>query len=141
MKQLIDRVSRAAMGNRSIDWLVPYLTRRTHAAGDTLFERGDRADEMSMIVRGKVRLLEVGETMSAGDVLGEIGLFSAAGQRSATAVCEEDSELMTMHRDKLYELYFQNPEKGLYIVQVLIDRLLRSEAASLHRPPDLAHDR
>jgi CRP-like cAMP-binding protein len=75
MKQLIDRVSRAAMGNRSIDWLVPYLTRRTHAAGDTLFERGDRADEMSMIVRGKIRLLEVGETVSAGEVLGEIGLF------------------------------------------------------------------
>jgi CRP/FNR family transcriptional regulator, cyclic AMP receptor protein len=131
MKQLIDRVGRAAMGNQSIEWLVPYMTKRTCAAGATLFKRGDMADDMSLIVRGTIRLVEVGTTVGDGDVLGEIGILSAGGQRTATAVCEADSELMTIHRDKLYELYFQNPEKGLYLVQVLINRLLQSETSLL----------
>ena len=133
MKQLINRVVFAATGNQSIDWLVPYMTKRECSAGDQLFRQGDLADELFTIVHGRIRLVELGVTVSDGDVIGEIGMFSAEGQRTATAVCEEDSELIAIHRDKLYELFFQNPEKGLYIVQVLIGRLLQSEATLMQR--------
>jgi len=48
-----------------------------------------------------------------------VGLFAPDGVRTLTAVCEEDCRLATISRDKVLELYYQNPKFGLFLIRLI----------------------
>ena len=124
MVRLIRRVRQASQGDPSVEWMVPYMTPVAFQAGDVIFRKGDQADKMYYIETGAVRLPEVGVTLGPGEVLGEIGIFSPFKERTASAVCETDATFRALSNEKVLELYFQNPEFGLYLVRMIIRRLL-----------------
>jgi len=125
LKKLISNVTAAATGDFSIDWLLPYMNRRRMPAGEYLFRRGEIADDMFYIVRGQITLPEVEVQRSAGQMIGEIGLFSPQRQRIASARCETDCELLTITGTKVLDLYYQNPDFGIYLVRLITGRLIR----------------
>jgi hypothetical protein len=88
MQTLIKKVREAAKGDCSMDWLIPYMQPRTLNKG-VLFRKGDAAEEMYMLLRGSVRLMNVGVTIHPGTV-SEIGIFAPSRQRMDTAICESD---------------------------------------------------
>jgi hypothetical protein len=47
-------------------------------------------------------------------VLGEVGLFAAGGTRALTALCEGDCRLWTITKEKTLEIYYQNPNFGMF---------------------------
>jgi hypothetical protein len=124
MHALIRKVREASHGDFSMEWLMPFMRRRTLTKGDVLFKRGDRATEMYVTLSGSIRLVELDVTVGAGNVLGEIGVFGPRHERMDTAVAETDVELGAIDNDKLLELYHQNPKFGRYLMTLVIQRLL-----------------
>jgi CRP-like cAMP-binding protein len=52
-------------------------------------------------------------------MFGEVGLFAPNGVRSATAVCEDDCRLYAIGKDRVLELYYQNPRFGFFLIRTV----------------------
>lgn len=124
MKRLIDKVKEASQADCSMDCLVPSMTKKKYSKGDELFAKGSRVDKMYYITKGQVKLIEIDKTAGQGEIIGEIGIFSPFKQRTATAVCEEDSEIYSIDEKKITQLYFQNPSFGYFLIQLIIKRFV-----------------
>jgi hypothetical protein len=72
---------RSASDEDALQALVPYMRTESHAAGEMLFRRGDPADKLYMIQRGRVRFPELGKHVATGSLFGEV----ASSQRPARA--------------------------------------------------------
>jgi hypothetical protein len=125
MRALIRKVHDAAhRDDVSMEWLVPFMQRRSAARGAVLFRRGDPADELFVVLGGSIRLVDVAVTLGPGSVLGEIGIFAPNHQRMDTAICESDVDLAVIANEKVLELYHQNPKLGMYLIRLVVKRLL-----------------
>jgi CRP-like cAMP-binding protein len=114
----------------SIEALLPVMTRRTLAAGETMVRRGESADRMFYLASGEVRVVEIGKTLGAGTLLGEIGVFARDQKRTATLVCITACEVFELTQARAKEIYFQDPAFGYAVLQLVIARLIENAAAS-----------
>jgi hypothetical protein len=105
-------------------WLLPHMQRRSFRAGEVLFRRGDVADRLIYVARGELRIQEIGKPIAAGELIGEIGLFSPDKKRTQTVVCATDGELYEMTDEMIFQLYYQNPKLGFYFMRLVAGRLL-----------------
>lgn len=126
MRRLTRRVALASGGEFTAGALVPFMRRETYQDGDVLFRAGDEGDRMYLIREGRVRLVEVDRVLGPDELFGEIGVISAKNRRTATAVCEGRTVLMTLDQDHVLQLYFQEPEFGFYLMRLVTDRLLHN---------------
>jgi len=134
MKAMITRVRDAAQGDQSMEWLIPFMRRRTWKSGEVLFRKDDAAGELYLMLSGSIRLVDVGVTIGPGTVLGEIGVFAPSGRRMDTAICETEAELGVIDNDRVLQLYYQNPTFGLYLIKLVIQRLLENYTKLRDRP-------
>ena len=123
-RALIQKVREASEDDLSMEWLFPFMRRRTLTKGEILFKKGDRATELYVTLGGSIRLVEIGVTVRAGSVLGEIGVFGPKHERMDTAVCETDAELGAINNDKVLELFHQSAKFGRFLMTLVIQRLL-----------------
>ena len=93
ISRLSKEIARATLDSPVSQWLLPHMLRRSFKAGEVLFRKGDVADKLIYIAAGGLRLEEIGEPVGAGELVGEIGLFSPERRRTQTLVCETDGEL------------------------------------------------
>jgi len=126
MRALVREVRKVAVGDLSLESLLPFMSRRRAEAGEVLFRRGDAAGEMFHILSGTVRLEELGKTVGPGAMLGEISMFTPRRERTATAVCDTDVELLSITADKVMQLYYQNPRFGFHVVRLITGRLIEN---------------
>ena len=124
LRRMIRQAREAADGDLSLDWLLPYMTKRPFRKGEVLFRRGELANEMFYIVDGRIRLEELGLTVGRGELIGEIGMFSPSKERLATAVCESGGALLAISEHKVTQLYFQNRKFGFYMIRLITQRLI-----------------
>lgn len=136
MLRLVKKVKMAASGDLSMAWLKPYMTKRQYFKGDILFAKGDVADEMYYTVGGKFLLTELGIELGEGRIVGEIGLLAPENRRTASLECIESGDMLTIHYEKVRELYFQNPEFGFYFLKLISERLLQNIARLEERLTD-----
>lgn len=122
MNRLIASVREANGGDLNIEWLKPFMHPRALSAGERIFWKGDEADEAFVVVEGRVEIVERGAILSPGDIFGEMALFTHAGTRTATARCLSDVRLLVITYEQFEQLYFQNPEFGLYLVRLIVRR-------------------
>ena len=113
------RAVRDASDDETIRSLVPYMETERHGAGDVLFQKGDPADRLYIIQAGRVRFTEIGKVMSDGQVFGEVGLFAPQNVRTLSARCDSDCRLHTITRQKVLELYYQNPQFGFFLMRLV----------------------
>lgn len=126
MLKLLREVKAASRGDQSMDWLKPFMTKRDIRAGDVLCHKGDDADEMYFVVRGKLRLAEIGVELQPGAIVGELGFLSPDRKRTQTIECAESGSLLTITYDRLEELYYQNPTFGFYFLRLATSRLFEN---------------
>jgi CRP-like cAMP-binding protein len=126
MQRLIRQVRDSANTNQSMDWLKPFMTKRTYKKGDVLFRKNDRAYEMFYVVTGKFLVSEIGVTIPSGQVFGELGLLAPENRRTSSVECVESGGVLTITYDKVQELYFQNPTFGFYFLRLTTERLLQN---------------
>lgn len=125
MMRLTRRTKAAADGKSlSVDWLLPFMHERGIRAGETLFKRGDDAGEIFYICEGKLRLVDYDVTLGPGEVVGEIAMFSPTRTRTRTIVAETDCRLMAIGESEIKQLYYQNPEFGFFLIQLVTRRLV-----------------
>lgn len=127
MRKLIHDVEAAASyGETSIDWLKPFMARRSFHKGDIVFRKGDIADAMYYSVSGRYRLCEIGIEIPVGQVFGDLGLLAPGNVRTQTIECLEDGEVLTAGYQQVKELYFQNPQFGFYFLRLTSERLFEN---------------
>jgi len=132
IRKLTKEIARATIDSPVSQWLLPHMTRQMFKAGKVLFRKGDLADEVIYVASGQLRLEEAGQLIGAGELIGEIGLFSPEKKRTQTVACETDGELYRMSDEMIYRLYYQNPKLGFFFMRLVVERLLkdiRREAA------------
>ena len=127
MVELIKKARAAAGSDLSMDWLRPYMKKRKYRKGDILFRKGDPADEMFLIGKGKYRVLEVDHELAPGHIFGELGLLTPGHHRTQSVECVESGHVLTLPYDEVRALYFENPEFGFYFLQLASGRLMKDK--------------
>lgn len=127
MLRQIRAVQDSTEGRFNIEWLRPFMAEKTLPGGTVLFNRGDVADKAYFIQSGTITLPEIGKTLIAGQLFGEMGLISQGNQRSQTAVAAGPVELLSIDYSDFKELVLQNPEFGFYLMRLIVQRLEASQ--------------
>jgi hypothetical protein len=124
MQRLTSDVKRAqTRGALDFDWLKPYMSPRALSGGETLFEKGEEADSAYVIAEGQVSLPDLGVILGPGSLFGEMGLFSSTGKRMSSARAIGDVRIYRITYQDFEQLYFQNPQFGLYLVRLMVRRM------------------
>src|SRR4051812_28018714 len=131
---LMDEEERHALAER--------MDERSVSKGETIFSHGDAGDSLMVVSSGKVQVyventegvkIILGE-IEAGEIVGEVSLFDP-GARSATAVAVEDTELLILEHDELWNVMQKKPHMALDMLAVMgrrlraTDELLRTQVA------------
>ena len=124
MIQLTRRVAASTADTLQLQiWLRPYMRSRRCKAGTRLFAVGDEANRLYFVASGTVELPEVGRTLQAGQLLGEIAFFAPDRRRSSSAYCVTDCTLLSIDEDTFKQLVYQNPDFGFEVVKLIAGRL------------------
>jgi CRP/FNR family transcriptional regulator, cyclic AMP receptor protein len=124
MVRLTRRVNASVADAQQLEiWLRPYMRARSYRAGQRVFGVGDAADRLYFVVSGTVELPDVGRTLQAGQMFGEIAFFAPDRRRSSSARCVTRCQLMSIDEDTFRQLVYQNPDFGLEVVRLIAGRL------------------
>jgi predicted ATPase len=125
-----------------MDWLRPFMTPRKYRKGEVLFRKGDAAKEMFLTVTGRFLVAEINVEVPPGRIMGELAFIAPKNpRRTFTVECIEDGDVLTVTYETLLELYFQNPEFGLYFLRAIVEQraragLLIEQAEALGEGPE-----
>src|SRR4051812_43741838 len=123
MLQLVRDVKKSVNSDLSLDWLKPFMTERRCAAGEVLFYKDEKAEDLFYIVSGRFKLVESGIEFPVGAIVGELGLLSPSNIRTQSLECIENGVVLSVSYSKVEELYVQNPEFGFYFLRLSSARL------------------
>ncbi len=138
IRKLAIAIKDAEKGQSISELLLPHMRRVTMKAGTPLFTKGDHADVMYYIQEGEIRLIELDKVLGAKTMMGEVGLFARDCRRTLSAECVTDCELYDLTREQLFALYFQNPQIGFNLMQLLVENLLDKRPPTPPKPPQPA---
>jgi hypothetical protein len=128
MRKLVKMARNATKGDKSMEWLKPFMTERKYRKGDKLCSKGDAANEMFLTIGGKFLVKEFNIELPPGSLMGELGFLTPNNRRTAAIECLEAGDVLSIEYDKLLEIYFQNPEFGYYFLILTSQRLLENNA-------------
>ena len=131
MLRLIGDIDRAIKGDLNADWLLPYARPKTFRPGDVMMARGDYATAAFYVVAGEVEIPELQQRFAKGTLLGEIGLFTPDGRRTMTVRCVTEVHAAVLDYDRFKELYFQNPQFGFRLLQMIVARMQTNRAVTM----------
>src|SRR6202795_5059649 len=126
MLQLVRDVKKSVNSDLSMDWLKPFMTERNCAAGEMLFYKDEKAEDMLYIVSGRFRLVESGIVLPVGAIVGELGMLSPSNMRTQSLECIEAGLILSVSYTKVEELYVQNPAFGFYFLKLASARLFQN---------------
>ena len=109
--------------------------RTKHSSGDTIFRKHDAGSGMMVLVSGRVKITSVGSSgteimlniIDPGQVFGEIALLDGE-PRSADAVAEAPTEIITLLRRDFLPILARHPEAALEMMTVLCSRIRQTTA-------------
>src|SRR6478609_9674677 len=133
MLQLVRDVKKSVNSDLSMEWLKPFMTERQCAAGEILFYKDEKAEDMLYIVSGRFKLVESGIVLPVGAIVGELGMMSPSNMRTQTLECVEAGLVLSVSYTKVEELYVQNPAFGFYFLRLASARYPVVAALSARR--------
>lgn len=124
----------ASCGPREIERLGMLTEEVDLPAGRVLFNQGDSAQELFIVVSGEVRVERNGSVLAVrgpGEFFGEIALV-AEGERTATATCLTPCRLLVLgHRD-FHSLMDEFPDLKIRVLETLAKRVRTLDTTSVH---------
>lgn len=130
LRNLLGQVKKVSGGQFSLDMLLPYMRVQTLPAGHPIFSEGDPVEHIYLILEGRVLIERVQVELGQGQLLGEMGVFTQAQQRTAGARCLTEVRIGSLTAAKFWEVFYQDPAFGTFVMQTIVDRNAR------HRGPD-----
>ena len=109
---------------------------RTFEAGETVFNLGSPGDHMMAVLSGTIRISVpspdgkelVLTIIQPGEVFGELAVLDGK-ERSADAIAENACTLAMLYRSDVLSFFQRNPSAWLKLVEVLCQRLRRTDQA------------
>jgi CRP-like cAMP-binding protein len=139
MTSLIDDRARALRRSAILSTAAPedlvvlaaMMREESFIAGETVCEFGEHADRAFFIASGEldVRLPRhegIVRTMTAGEVVGEYGMFGEQA-RTSTIVARSDARLLSIDYERFRKFLLDFPEVTLALLQVTARRLIQLE--------------
>ncbi len=130
---LARRIRKATREDPTVQMLLPFMRPLDVKSGEAVFRKGDEADRLFYVQKGTISIEEFDKFIEAGDVFGEIGLFSRNQSRTATARAIGDVELCEIDRETVLRIYQEHPEFGLILARLVTDRLVENQTNLLKR--------
>lgn len=140
MLQLVRDVKKSVNSDLSMDWLKPFMTRRNCKAGEVLFYKDEKAEEMFYIVSGRYRLVESEIELPVGALVGELGMLSPTHERTQTLECIAPGAVLSVTYTQVEELFVQNPEFGFYFLKLASARLFENIGKLEERLAEYTYD-
>jgi CRP/FNR family cyclic AMP-dependent transcriptional regulator len=131
MLQLIGEIGESLKSDMNAEWLLPYARPKTFRPGDIMIARDDYATAAFYIVAGEVEIPELQQKFGKGTLLGEIGLFTPDGRRTMSVRCVTEVHAAVLDYDRFKELYFQNPQFGFRLLQLIVARMQRNRELTM----------
>ena len=104
----------------------------SYQAGATIFEKGDQADEMYVILEGEVEIRSGNSllgTLGAGEVFGEMGIIDKQ-PRSASAIARTNCKLGMLDEKRFLFMVQETPFFALQMMRIISDRLRKMDEAT-----------
>jgi CRP/FNR family transcriptional regulator, cyclic AMP receptor protein len=106
--------------------------RRTYAAGEVVFQEGDPADSLHVVLRGRLAVMVTspdGREMTFAivgedQVLGELALLAVDNHRAATVRALEPTETLVIHRRDFDHLRQRHRAMSELLIHILSERVL-----------------
>ena len=107
------------------------MRRRRFSSGQTIFHEGDLGDTLHVIDRGHVAVRVATDrgdvatlaVLGRGQTFGELALLGPGSRRSASAICIDDVETLSMEAARYDELRASHPEVARFVVQALAEQI------------------
>lgn len=137
----------AGVAEDDVQRLLTASRRRKFAKGEVVFHRGDPADTLHLIRKGRfgVRIVTpLGDSatltvLGPGEFFGDLALLSPEGIRSATVGALEPAETLAVHRLDLDRVKQANPDVSEVLLAVLgavVRRLSEQLVEALYLPAE-----
>jgi CRP/FNR family transcriptional regulator, cyclic AMP receptor protein len=100
---------------------------RSFAAGTSIFEKGDKGEELYLVKEGEVDIVINDfhfETVLPGGILGELSLIDQE-TRIASAIARTDCTVQAIDRRHFLFLVQKTPLFAIQVMKVMADRLRR----------------
>ena len=97
--------------------------------GQSIFTKNDVADAMYIIASGTVKIHDgevVIATFGAGAFFGELSLLDS-GLRSLSATAEEETELLQISRDAVFNIFKKDPKVLMNLVSEIVRRMRKQD--------------
>jgi CRP-like cAMP-binding protein len=116
-----------------IEEILPCVLNTSLAPGQILFRKGDEADALYIVAKGKVAVLDgeddlVLAELGSGQAFGEMALLSG-GLRTATIRSEGDTELLRIEKQDFAELLARDPELAAAVEHLSHERAIKNLSA------------
>lgn len=126
----------AAMQPTELDEILKFASERRFRRGQTIFQRGDNASSMMVVLQGRVRISTVSaegkevtlNVINPGEITGELALLDGK-PRSADGTATEDTLLLVVERRHFLPFLAQNHDLALRLIGVLCNRVRRTSMA------------
>jgi CRP/FNR family cyclic AMP-dependent transcriptional regulator len=123
----------SAMKPDELDEILKFASERRVRRGQTVFQRGDNASSMMVVLRGRIRISTVSadgkevtlNVINPGEITGEMALLDGE-PRSADGTAVEDTLLLVVERRHFLPFVRQNEDLFLRLLAVLCTRIRRT---------------
>ena len=121
------------MKPEELDEILKFASERRVRRGQTVFQRGDNASSMMVVLRGRIRISTVSadgkevtlNVINPGEITGEMALLDGE-PRSADGTAIEDTLLLVVERRHFLPFLRQNEDLFLRLLAVLCTRIRRT---------------
>jgi len=123
MRDLLKQVTQVASGQFNLRMLLPYMKQQEFKAGTYMLKQGDQVNNLYLILEGRVFVERANVEIGQGELLGEMGVFTEKQQRSASVRCLTDVRVGSLSTEKFWQVFYQDPAFGTYVVKTIVGRL------------------
>lgn len=122
----------AQLPREELTLLASVMRVESFAAGETVCEHGEPADDVYVLVAGDldvfVPTIETAvRTLGRGDVFGEYGMFSG-GTRTSTIVSRTPSTLLSLDSVRFRQFLLTFPQSAFVLLETTVRRLIQAES-------------
>lgn len=125
----LSRVMRV-LTDEELDRLIPHLSERRFEARQLLFQAGDPAERVYLVLKGRVKIYQVAENgkeiildiVGRGDIVGDMAIVED-GERTACAQALDDTVALSISWEDFAYFLQQSPRLGFAMLELTARRL------------------
>jgi len=123
IRRLAASVERASSGDFDPEWLQRHATACSFAPGELIVRQGADAEAFHLLVGGSARVESADVDVGPGEMVGEIGMFSARQVHGGNVRCLTDVETLRVSRQTLMDLHHDDPAIAFHLTRLIVSRL------------------